>query len=91
MKETFKAVGFFIMFLLSALPVAAADWSYDFETAKTDIGQLFHEHREVTLNDMYGRYTVSGTITTKWTMPTARVPCAYMGQKPQWTVCPTWR
>lgn len=29
MKETLKAVGFFIMFLLSALPVAAADWSYD--------------------------------------------------------------
>lgn len=52
MKETFKAVGFFIMFLLSALPVAAADWSYDFETAKKDIGNQFHEHREVTLNDM---------------------------------------
>ena len=52
MKGTFKAVGFLIMFLLSALPVSAADWSYDFETAKTDIGKLFHEHREVTLNDM---------------------------------------
>lgn len=52
MKETLKAVGFFIMFLLSALPVAAADWSYDFETAKKDIGNQFHEHREVTLNDM---------------------------------------
>ena len=30
MKGTFKAVGFLIMFLLSALPVSAADWSYDF-------------------------------------------------------------
>lgn len=52
MKGTFKAVSFLIMLFLSALPVAAEDWSYDFETAKTDIGKLFHEHREVTLNDM---------------------------------------
>ena len=40
------------MFVLSVLPVAAEDWSYDFETAKSDIGKLFHEHREVKLNGM---------------------------------------
>lgn len=91
MKETLKAVGFFIMFLLSALPVAAADWSYDFETAKKDIGNQFHEHREVTLNDMVWKIYCVRAITTQWTMPTARVPCAYMGQKPHRTVCPTWR
>ena len=45
-------ISFLIMFFLSALPVSAEDWSYDFETAKTDIGKLFHEHREVTLNNM---------------------------------------
>ena len=52
MKGTFKAIGLFIMFVLSVLPVAAEDWSYDFETAKSDIGKLFHEHREVKLNGM---------------------------------------
>ena len=52
MKAIFKAIGFSILFVLSALPVAAEDWSYDFETAKSDIGKLFHEHREVKLNNM---------------------------------------
>ena len=52
MKGTVKAIGLFILFVLSVLPVAAEDWSYDFETAKSDIGKLFHEHREVKLNGM---------------------------------------
>ena len=52
MKAIFKAIGFSILLVLSALPVAAEDWSYDFETAKSDIGKLFHEHREVKLNNM---------------------------------------
>lgn len=52
MKRSIKTVSLLIMSFLCILPVAAEDWSYDFETAKTDIGKLFHEHREVKWNNM---------------------------------------
>ncbi len=52
MKKSFIVVCSILMLFLWGLPAMAEDWSYDFETAKNDIGKQFHEHREVTLNNM---------------------------------------
>ncbi len=51
MKKSVLAFAAAVM-LSAPQTVSAADWSYDFETAKNDIGTSFHDHLKVTLNGL---------------------------------------